>query len=135
MSSRSIRKFERMLPGINNPRPPETYKLTIQEDINQWCEETFGPVATNLSIAVRANEEMAELLTCLNRNDNDQKAIEEAADVVICLYRLVARMRGNLDEAVVSKMEKNKGRTWMIDGNGHGQHGPDKPKPSILDKY
>lgn len=99
-----------------------TDEFTVQQEVNNWCEETFGPVISNLSVGVRANEEMSELLTCLNSDDYDAKAIEESADIVICLYRLVARMGGDLDQTVRIKMKINKARKWKLNGKGHGQH-------------
>lgn len=93
-----------------------------QARITKWSDETFGQPRSNLSIAVRANEEMAELLSCLSRDDNDQHAREEVADVVITLCRLVCRLGGSIVRDVDSKMEKNVLRKWTLRGDGCGDH-------------
>lgn len=63
-----------------------------QDTISRWAEETFGPSSSNARVAARANEEMAELIRALSAEDNNPKAAEEIADVLIALYRLNARM-------------------------------------------
>jgi hypothetical protein len=98
-------------------RPAET-----QKTISKWAEETFGPVGSNASVAARANQEMSELLRSLAGDDSNPKAIEEAADVVICLYRLVERMGGDLLAEIDRKMQVNLTRKWELDGDGHGRH-------------
>lgn len=63
-----------------------------QETVSLWAEETFGPAGSNLRVAARANEEMAELLRCLSADAGHAKAAEEAADVVIVLCRVATRL-------------------------------------------
>ncbi|RFZ89393.1 DUF550 domain-containing protein [Shinella sp. WSJ-2] len=92
-----------------------------QESVNKWIEHTFGPAGSNLSVAARANEEMAELLMGLAVNDRHPLALEECADIVIILYRLAHRLGGDLHAAVDAKMAVNRQRTWKI-ANGHGYH-------------
>lgn len=65
--------------------------METQESICQWANETFGRPDTVLSIAERAEEEMRELLHVLDADENDPKAAEEAADVVIVLMRVFER--------------------------------------------
>ncbi len=93
-----------------------------QESITKWANETFGRSASNLRIAIRANEEMAELLRALSVDDAHEKALEECADVVIVLLRLISYLGGDLNEAIDQKMAINRSRQWNLDGNGHGYH-------------
>lgn len=93
-----------------------------QRTVSQWAQETFGPASSNARVAARANEEMAELLKALTGDDNSAKAVEEAADVVICLYRLAERMGGDLLAEVDRKMLINRGRKWAMTQDGHGYH-------------
>lgn len=97
--------------------PPET-----QRSVSRWAVETFGETNTNLRVAIRANEEMAELLRCLSVDDHSQKAGEEMADVVIVLFRLAERLGVDLFAEVDRKMAVNRSRTWALDGSGHGYH-------------
>jgi NTP pyrophosphatase (non-canonical NTP hydrolase) len=101
--------------------PPRTSRET-QATINRWIDATFGAAGSNLSCAVRANEEMAELLRALDRDDADPEAAEEIADIVIILYRLAERFGVDLHEQVDRKMAKNRGRGWRLTGHGHGYH-------------
>lgn len=93
-----------------------------QDKINRWAEETFGAVGSNVSIAARANQEMAELLRCLTADDNHEKAAEEVADVVIVLLRLLGKLNTTLETEVEKKMCINYKRAWIRDGDGHGRH-------------
>lgn len=93
-----------------------------QEAITKWASDTFGPVRSNFTIAARANEEMAELLTCLAKDDNDPHAREEVADVIITLCRMVSRLGGNMAQDVRAKMEVNVRRKWKSRGDGMGDH-------------
>jgi NTP pyrophosphatase (non-canonical NTP hydrolase) len=93
-----------------------------QASISKWANETFGPSGTNMRIAARANEEMAELLRALSVDDNNQQALDECADVVIVLCRLVERLGGDFGELVDAKMVINRAREWNKDGSGHGYH-------------
>ena len=97
------------------------------ESISQWAHATFGPVTTFRS-AVRANTEMAELLTKIAKFNGDfsVEACEavgmEIADVVICLSRLSHMFHRDLFVDVDKKMAVNRKREWLIDGSGCGQH-------------
>lgn len=71
--------------------------METQASICQWANETFGTVSSNLRVAARANEEMAELIKCLSMDERHPKAAEEAADVVIVLCRLAERLGVKLD--------------------------------------
>lgn len=96
-----------------------------QQSICAWTEATFGEASSNARVAARANEEMAELLRALTSDDDHPKAVEEAADVVIILYRLAHRMGCDLHAEIDRKMEINRKREWKVT-NGHGYHVRDK---------
>src|SRR6185436_19430278 len=93
-----------------------------QKSISMWANETFGSSGSNMRVAVRANEEMAELLRALSVDDNNQKALDECTDVVIVLCRLVERLGGDFCELIDAKMRINRSREWKKDGSGHGYH-------------
>lgn len=93
-----------------------------QETISNWAEETFGPVTTNVRTATRLNDEMAELLSKLAKDDTHPGAGDEMADVLIILFRLAEKLGYDLLYEVDRKMEVNRGRTWILDGTGHGHH-------------
>lgn len=76
----------------------------------------------NLRVAVRALEEMAELVEKLVSNDGDPLARPEIADVFIILMRLADRLGGDVLADVDAKMTINRARTWKPDGTGHGYH-------------
>jgi NTP pyrophosphatase (non-canonical NTP hydrolase) len=96
--------------------------MKTQKYINNWANDVFGKPISHIQIASRANEEMAELLNSLSLNDNNEKAEEECADVVICLYRLAEEMGFDLNGAVNKKMTINIKREWHTDNNGIGYH-------------
>lgn len=86
------------------------------QSVTTWANETFGPATIEVQID-RAWKEFRELLQ-LRGLDTD-KIAEEAADVCICLFRVI----GTLDqEAVNKKMAKNRARKWQVDGQGCAQH-------------
>jgi len=93
-----------------------------QQTICAWTEATFGSASSNARVAARANEEMAELLRALTADDNHPKAVEEAADVVIILYRLADRMGIDLHAEIDRKMAINRKREWAVTADGHGYH-------------
>jgi NTP pyrophosphatase (non-canonical NTP hydrolase) len=61
-----------------------------QKTISDWAMKTFGMPSSLPSIAARANIELAELISAMEKGDTGGVA-EEAADVVIILYRLADR--------------------------------------------
>ncbi|CAN7395265.1 MazG-like family protein [Neorhizobium sp. LjRoot104] len=95
--------------------------VETQTTINEWISETFGEAGSNISVAARANQEMAELIMKLAVDDNDREAIEEVADVVIVLYRLVHRFDADMAAQIDRKMTINRARKWNV-ANGHGYH-------------
>lgn len=93
-----------------------------QLSVTRWAIETFGEAGSNLRVAVRANEEMSELLRCLSIEDENPKAPEEIADIIIILCRLCSRFGVDLQDEVDRKMIINRARQWKKDGSGHGYH-------------
>lgn len=103
------------LPDASNMVPSETIA-----SVTAWANETFGQAEIGVQIQ-RAAKEFDELLDIPLRVDEEAriKLAEEAADVVICLYRVI----GTLDpEAINKKMAKNRARKWKVDGQGCAQH-------------
>lgn len=97
-------------------------RIENQESIAAWAEGVFGAAGSNARTAGRANEEMAELVRAATSDKPARDLIEEAADVVIILYRLAARNGYSLDAAIDAKMALNRMRKWTRDGTGHGYH-------------
>ena len=90
--------------------------------IAEWADETFGKPKTNMRIAVRALDEMRELIQKLDEDDNHPGAAEECYDINIVLSRLVRNLGGDMDSGVQDKMKENRARRWQVDGTGCGQH-------------
>lgn len=93
-----------------------------QRTVADWAQATFGAAGSNMRVASRANEEMAELLRALASDDAHPKAAEEVADVVIVLLRLADRLDVDLMAEIDRKMTINRARQWERDGTGHGYH-------------
>lgn len=98
------------------PRPEE-----IQHAIAAWADETFGEPTTMTATATRANKEMAELLVAVEAGQG-QSAVEEVADIVIVLCRLMDHLCGDIWTEVEKKMKVNRARDWKLDGRGQGYH-------------
>jgi len=89
-----------------------------QQTIAEWADRTFGETQSNVWLACRANEEIAELLACLgadNLNKIDtmfvtRKAAGEIADIVIVLYELAEHLGIDVHQAVDTKMDINRSR-------------------------
>lgn len=115
MSDSRISEIESVLGVCCCPR--ET-----QGSISKWAVETFGSSGTNLAVAIRANEEMAELLAKLRDRDDDIEAAIEAADVFITLMRLFERLGVQHEDVIDAKMALNRKREWRTSKTGHGYH-------------
>lgn len=100
--------------------------VETQQSITDWANATFGRSSSNMRIAARANEEMAELLRALSVDDANPKANVEVADVVIVLMRLASYLGIDLAAEIDRKMAINRQRQWNIGGDGHGYHVRDK---------
>lgn len=124
--------------------------------ISEWQNETFGVARTdvrrlmetrhivyraldklldvdlstprpNLSRAIRAAEELAELIEWLIKDDNAEKGPWEVADIQIVLAGIVAAHGKEQQDLVDEKMAINRARRWNVTGDGHGQHVKDEP--------
>src|ERR1051325_7747529 len=93
-----------------------------QKSIAEWAEQAFGKVGSNARVVGRANEEMAELVRAATSGKPPEKLVEEAADVVIVLYRLAERCGFCLEAMIDYKMEVNRKREWKQDQTGCGYH-------------
>lgn len=100
--------------------------METQETVCAFADDTFGPATSNMRVAARANEEMAELIRALSTDDNNPKAAEEVADVVIILYRLMRNLGTDMHAEIDRKMAINRKREWRRDATGHGYHVRDK---------
>ena len=100
--------------------------IETQQSIGDWADQAFGLAYDNARVAARANEEMAELLRAATTEHDADKLIEEAADVIIVLYRLAHINGVDLNDAIDKKMARNRLRVWKQDGTGHGYHIRDK---------
>jgi hypothetical protein len=78
-------------------------------------------------VAAAARPSVGRLSSARN---NNAKAAEEVADVVIVLCRLMTRMGRNLGEEVPRKIAINRTRQWNLTADGHGYHVRDKITPS-----
>jgi DNA repair exonuclease SbcCD ATPase subunit len=76
----------------------------------------------NLSRAIRAAEELAELISRLVQDDADPRACVEVADVQIVLAGIPAAHGQEQSDLVNAKMITNRARSWKLTGDGHGQH-------------
>lgn len=91
--------------------------------IAKWADETFGKEVLDGNVFERADGEMAELWDKIVSHPRSPSGIaEECADVVIVLARLAHRCGFDIFEMVDRKMEINRGREWVLDGKGQGQH-------------
>ncbi|WP_026942299.1 dATP/dGTP pyrophosphohydrolase domain-containing protein [Hellea balneolensis] len=99
------------------PMPTES-----SETIAQWGSETFGNAASVKAYAIRAQEELAELIEAIESGDTDKAIASEAADITILLHRITGTLGLELYDAVDEKMAVNKRREWVPDGSGVGRH-------------
>jgi NTP pyrophosphatase (non-canonical NTP hydrolase) len=93
-----------------------------QRKISDWAQSKFGWHGP-LSIAIRGNKEMAELLSAL-QNDKltSLEMAEECADVAIFLLQISQRLGFDLLGMIDHKMDINSLREWEIAPDGSHQH-------------
>lgn len=108
--------------GVGRGKAAVEAGIETQKSISDWAVETFGATGSNLRVALRMNNEMAELLDKLAKNDTDPNAVEEAGDIIIVAMRLFERFGVNFWDVVEAKMLVNRARKWKKDGTGCGQH-------------
>lgn len=97
-----------------------------QHTVTQWQLETFGPTDI-LSAFERMQKEYWELRDKVHSYAKggliqDYEVAEECADVLITLYRVAELCGCKLQTEVDKKMVINRGRQWVKDGTGNGQH-------------
>lgn len=92
------------------------------QDITIWADKTFGQAKSTIGMAARMNEEVAELIVALAREDTVENIHKEIADIYIVLSRLACYLNCDIQQNVNKKMEINVKRKWMSDGTGHGYH-------------
>lgn len=92
------------------------------QTIAQWGRETFGNAASVKAYAIRAQEELTELIEAIENGEPDKDIALEAADVTILFHRITGTLGLELSNAVDEKMEINRKREWTPSGNGVGQH-------------
>lgn len=88
--------------------------------VTLWADESFGP-ATVVAQFRRAQKEIDELEKLLFQDTpvSPERIAMEAADAVICLYRIIGHLDPN---AIERKMAINRKRKWKVDGQGCAQH-------------
>ena len=98
--------------------------MTIEtsQSIAQWGSDTFGDAASVKAYAIRAQEELRELIEEIENGEPDKAIALEAADVTILLHRITGTLGLDLYAAVDEKMTINREREWRASGNGVGQH-------------
>lgn len=90
--------------------------------IAEWGSDTFGDAASVKAYAIRAQEELAELIEAIEKDEPDKNIALEAADVTILLHRIAGTLGLELYNSVDEKMTINRKREWVPNGNGVGQH-------------
>ena len=93
-----------------------------QRKILDWSTETFGEKSA-LSIAVRGNKEMSELLSALENGVVSEKEIAmECADMTVFMMQIAEKMGYDLLFLVDTKMDINEERQWEKKADGSFQH-------------
>ena len=90
--------------------------VELQHDIAAWADEVI-PHRTPLSIVCKMLEELSELIASEKMSDPS-----EVADVAILVLDLCHLQGIDLAQAVTSKMEVNRSRTWTVADNMRAQH-------------
>jgi NTP pyrophosphatase (non-canonical NTP hydrolase) len=90
--------------------------METQKSIRDWAVSAFGRAAHPRTIAIRALQEMAELVKAMDEYDYDGPEVQdEIADVSICLLYLAESIESDLDKLVDRKMEINRSREWAAE--------------------
>lgn len=90
------------------------------EEISDWAHHQFGPQSA-MSIALRMNKEMPELLLALY-NGELEHVRDEIADLAIFLLQIIHVTGLDLQTIVNDKMDINVQREWEIKNDGSFQH-------------
>ena len=91
------------------------------ESISQWALETFGEACDKTDLVRRAKQEMDELIEAIEA-DNKAEIANEAADILILLYRLIHESDLDIQTIIDEKMAVNRARKWQKAGDGTGKH-------------
>jgi hypothetical protein len=91
--------------------------METQQRISQWASETFGQPGSNLRVATRAGEELFELFKEISVEIHAEKAIVEAADVAIVLYRLCDRLGMTVDTSRVYRQDPDNPKLLIAEAN------------------
>lgn len=101
-----------------------------QMSITEWSVEQFGETPP-VTIAIRMNKEVAELLMLLHNLPDDpakwteeqhKKVAGEVADVGVMLSQVAETSHINLTHAINIKMSINRNRVWKRADDGSFQH-------------
>jgi NTP pyrophosphatase (non-canonical NTP hydrolase) len=93
---------------------------TWSERVSDWAIRTFGK-AEPLTALNRFEEELIEFSEAVIADDS-QKAVEEAADMVITLCNWARANGYDLAHQVERKFFVNEHRNWNCHGDGTGNH-------------
>ena len=121
----SLASAEKLIKRLQDAaiRPPVIPKDETPESVRQWAYETFGTASFDTQLR-RAQKEMRELEGAWVTNQSYATVADEAADVCICLFRIIA----NIDpDAINKKMAVNRSRSWIKRGDGTGHHAKQTP--------
>ncbi len=88
------------------------------ESVYAWQKATFGS-SSFTAMLERAEKEMRELRETFDDGYLPELIAHEAADVVICLYRLIGSIN---PKAIDEKMAINRLRQWKVGPDGNAQH-------------
>jgi len=92
------------------------------KSIYEWGQATFGPVADPNRVIARARLEFEELAEAVSAGASVEEIASEAADVAILLNRLMGLMGRELANEIDHKMQVNRSREWIRNGDGTGRH-------------
>jgi len=95
---------------------------TTQEQVWDWAYDQFG-VNNVLTLAIRGNKEMAELLQEIQTGSKPAKEIAmECADISFFLLQICEASGYDMMKLVAEKLEVNKKREWARASDGSFQH-------------
>ena len=102
---------------------------TLQDNIKQWSDETFGSHRTGKPIAYHLKKEIDEVIDAIDNNSGHTRIKFELADCLTLLLDVASHEFIDVDElldASEEKMEINKKRKWgEPDENGVVEHIPE----------
>ena len=96
-------------------------RLFLERRICAWGVKTFGPPDTEYHLVERAAQEMKELIDDYD-NLSDDEVAEECADIHHMLIQICGNAGRSLNAETRRKFGINRGREWLLHGDGTGQH-------------